>query len=172
MDFNGVFTGKLHSDHRTPLCGFSDDFLNSKFGTKFGNYLWHHNVNQDCQTVTKKCRISQATILPSFKPFGKFFTSLWPIWEEKHLFLTIVPVTLENNINREYLFLPDWLKANKLSLNALKSKFMLICSSRKRRQNFRVQLGNVELGQSNCLKYIWVYIEQHLAWNAHIIYVS
>ena len=24
--------------------------------------------------------------------FGKFFTSLWPMWEEKHLFLTIVMI--------------------------------------------------------------------------------
>ena len=54
--------------------------------------MWRHNVHQDCQTATKKCRISQATILPSFMPFEKFFTSLWPMWKEKHLILTIVKV--------------------------------------------------------------------------------
>ena len=63
-------------------------------------------------------------------------------------------------------------KANKLSLNATKSKFMLICSSRNRRQNIRVQLRNVELAQTSFLKYLGVYIDQHLAWNAHITYVS
>jgi len=100
MDFNGVFTGKLHSDHRTPLCGFLTIFLILNFGTKFGNYLWRHNVNQDCHSATKKCRISQATILPSFMPFGKFFTSLWPMWEKKHLFLTIAhAVTAEGGSN-------------------------------------------------------------------------
>ena len=67
-------------------------FLILTFGTKFGSYVWRHNVHQDCQTATKKCRISQATILPSFMPFEKFFTSLWPMWKEKHLILTIVKV--------------------------------------------------------------------------------
>ena len=34
---------------------------------------------------------------------------------------------------------------------------MFICSSRKHRQNFRVQLENVESAQTNCLKYYGVY---------------
>ena len=39
-----------------------------------------------------------------------------------------------------------------------KSKLILTCSSRKRRQNFGVQFGDIELSQTNYLK---------LAWNAH-----
>ena len=81
---NSSFTGKLHSDHRTPLCAFSDDFINSKF--------WQPNletiggVTMSLKTVKlapKKWRISQATILPSFMRFGKFFTSLRTMWEKK-----------------------------------------------------------------------------------------
>ena len=44
MDFNGVFTGKLHSDHRTPLCVFFDDFFNSKFW----HQIWKLFVTSQC----------------------------------------------------------------------------------------------------------------------------
>ena len=83
-------------------------FLILNFGTKFANYLWRHNVHQDCQTATKKCRISQARILPSFMPFGEFFTSLWPMWEEKHLFLTIVMQFLDLMLAQKIIFYRFW----------------------------------------------------------------
>lgn len=54
----------------------------------------------------------------------------------------------------------------------LTQQIKLICSLRKRWKNIRVQLGNVELAQTGFFKYLGVYIDQHLAWNAHITFVS
>ena len=96
-------------------------FLILNFGTKFGNYLWRHNVNQNCETSTKKWRICQAIILPSFMPFAKLFISLWPIWKEKLtivirrrcVFVVIFKWPEKINVKRHWLQLM-WNRANRL----------------------------------------------------------
>ena len=83
MDFDGVFTGKLHFDQRTRLCSFLTIFLILNFGTKFGKYLWRHNVNQNRETVTNKCWISHAIWIilhVSVSYVGEKKPHFWPSW--------------------------------------------------------------------------------------------
>ena len=80
MDFNGVFTGKLHSDHRTPPCGFSDDFLHSKFW----HQIWELFVTSQCQSRLSNCHQKMKN-LSSNNP-AKFHA----IWEILHVSVTYV----------------------------------------------------------------------------------
>ena len=80
MDFNGVFTGKLHSDHRTPLFGFSDDFLNSKFW----NQIWKLFVTSQCPSRMSNCHQKMQN-LSSNNPV-KFYA----IWKILHVSVAYV----------------------------------------------------------------------------------
>ena len=96
MAFNGVFTGKLHYDHRTPLCGFSDDFRNSKFWhqmwkllvtsqcpSRLSNWLPPKNVaslkQQSCQV---SCHLENSSRLCDL--CGRKNTYFWPSWKTLH----------------------------------------------------------------------------------------
>ena len=96
MDFNGVFTGKLHSDHRTPLCGLSDDFLNSKFW----HQIWKLFVTSQCssrlppknveslkqQSCQVSCHLENSSRLCDL--CGRKNNYFWPSWTSalKNLF--------------------------------------------------------------------------------------
>ena len=79
---------------------------------------------------------------------------------------------LEQIINEELIKLTDWLRANKLSLNISKSKYMLISSSNKLKVNLDIKIGNISLKQSEFVKYLGIYIDHNLTWKAHINYIS
>ena len=61
---------------------------------------------------------------------------------------------------------------NKLKLNVSKSNCMLI-GSRQRSSGkcLHLMLNGDVLRQTSAIKYLGVYIDQHLTWNAHIDYV-
>jgi hypothetical protein len=79
---------------------------------------------------------------------------------------------LEQIINEELIKLTDWLRANKLSLDISKSKYMLISSSNKLKVNLDIKIGNISLKQSEFVKYLGIYIDQNLTWKSHINYIS
>ena len=93
---NSSFTGKLHSDHRTPLCAFSDDFINSKF--------WQPNletiggVTMSLKTGTKKMKNISSNNPAKFHAIWKILhvpanyvgeknTYFWPSCCVDHFFL-------------------------------------------------------------------------------------
>ena len=77
---------------------------------------------------------------------------------------------LEHVMNRELEQLSDWIKANKLSLNVKKSKFMLITSNKRQGtdQTFSVKIENNTLDRMTVIKFLGVYIDNNLAWREHI----
>jgi hypothetical protein len=77
-----------------------------------------------------------------------------------------------NLINEELIKLTDWLRANKLSLDISKSKYMLISTSNKLKVNLDIKIGNISLKQSEFVKYLGIYIDQNLTWKSHINYIS
>jgi len=64
----------------------------------------------------------------------------------------------------------DWFKANKLSLNLAKTNYILFCSHRKStpQQKGKVQIDTTDIPQVKSVKFLRVYVDQHLTWNNHI----
>ena len=78
---------------------------------------------------------------------------------------------LENRINVDLASLNEWLKANRLSLNMIKSEYIIIGSA-PRLNNFSAEpslhIGNVKLKRVTCKKTLGVVINQNLGWHDYI----
>ena len=76
-------------------------------------------------------------------------------------------------MNRELLKVSRWLKLNKLSLNIDKTHFMIF---KRRRQNVEtvpeIYIDSNSIHQVSNTKFLGVYSDEHLTWNAHILYIS
>ena len=87
---------------------------------------------------------------------------------------------LEINLNNDLSCLSEWLNANRLSLNVDKTK-LLIFRSKKSNINpsdikiklantvsSHVKLANTRLKASSHVKYLGVFLDEHLSWTCHI----
>ena len=83
---------------------------------------------------------------------------------------------LESQINSDLIYVDRWLKANKLSLNVVKTEFMVI-SSRQKLQSLNdytmnIYIHGVPINQSNQSKSLGLIIDENLSWKAHIHEIS
>ena len=81
--------------------------------------------------------------------------------------------TLANKVNRDLKNLCQWLKANRLSLNVKKNE-LIIFRQKKKPLNYSVKLklNGKRLFPTSSVKYLGVFLDQHLYWNkqlAHFI---
>ena len=75
---------------------------------------------------------------------------------------------LENRVNSDLVKLSQWLKANKISLNATKTEVVLFRSKNKPiPYNMCLVLDNHNLNFSSHIKHLGLQLDQHLAWNFH-----
>ena len=73
------------------------------------------------------------------------------------------------NINSDLGQLTDWFRANQLSVNAMKTKYMLI--SKHTNNEFHTQtvkIGNEILEQVHCTKFLGIIIDDKMEWKYHI----
>ena len=77
---------------------------------------------------------------------------------------------LENEVNLEINKVYDWMRSNRLSLNILKSKFMIISNKRKT-EPISIKINGIELEQCNSYKYLGVIFDENLNWKPHIEYI-
>ena len=74
-------------------------------------------------------------------------------------------------MNKDLAHIANWLLANKLTLNVLKSEYMLI-GSRQRiaslEGNFKLTINNVSLSKVKKTKCFGLHIDEHLIWETHI----
>ena len=78
---------------------------------------------------------------------------------------------LEQQMNNDLEEIHTWLKANKLSLNIVKTKYMIIASQNKIRNldySFQIQVENKPLKRELSYKYLGVEIDQFLTWKDQI----
>ena len=81
---------------------------------------------------------------------------------------------LIDQLSTELDLLTDWLKSNKLSLNAQKN-FLSSFPHHKARIQIHItsiQMDGCELNRINSIKYIGVIIDHRLNWCEHIAYVK
>ena len=79
---------------------------------------------------------------------------------------------LQKVVNQELDKVADWLLANQLSLNLLKSKYMLITRQKNiKKKKFKLNIKRKNLEQVSTYKYLGVYFDENLNWKSHIQYI-
>ena len=74
-------------------------------------------------------------------------------------------------INHDLANIKQWLSANKLSLNLVKTEYLLIGSRHNINNLFhapRVHVGDMPIKRVKETKALGVYIDEYLSWNKHI----
>ena len=78
--------------------------------------------------------------------------------------------SLETVLNNDLKIVSDWLKANRLSLNAKKSKLMIFKSKRKLipPDSFSIKINGFKLVPTDNIKYLGLHLDQNLSFDYHI----
>ena len=83
----------------------------------------------------------------------------------------LVGTVLNTVLNEDFGRVEKWLTANKLTLNASKTEFILI-GSRQRLRTFHnppsLMIDGAPISQVTSTKSLGVHIDQSLSWNAHV----
>src|ERR1043165_1201386 len=82
--------------------------------------------------------------------------------------------SLFERANHELTTISSWFRANKLSLNIDKTKFILFRSRRKLlpAYNYRLTIDGKQIMQTESCKFLGVYLDQHRTWKEHITQIS
>jgi hypothetical protein len=82
---------------------------------------------------------------------------------------------VEDVLNKDLDILYRWLQANRLSLNVLKSEYMLICSKvriNKLTSDPKIFIGGHSLKRVVVTKSLGLMIDENLSWEEHVNYIS
>ena len=81
--------------------------------------------------------------------------------------------TIETVMNTELKLVSNWLRLNKLSLNADKTELIIFRSKRHHLDHdITIKLDDINLEQKDSAKYLGIYLDKHLSWDIHINYLS
>ena len=78
----------------------------------------------------------------------------------------------EHSLNAELSEITDWLAANKLSLNANKTKFMVFHSDKKTVRYLKLHINATEIERTDHFNFLGLQLNHNLKWSTHINYVS
>jgi hypothetical protein len=70
-------------------------------------------------------------------------------------------------INSELNKISEWLKANKLSLNVSKSKYMVFHQKNKKFRDPQIAIDNIDIEKVDTFNFLGLTIDKHLNWKAH-----
>ena len=80
--------------------------------------------------------------------------------------------TLNENINFELLKLTDWLKVNKLSLNANKTKLMIFHMPQRKLNPPIIKIDEIQLEPISNFNFLGIIINENINWSKHINKIS
>ena len=77
---------------------------------------------------------------------------------------------LENKVNRDLFNIEKWLYANKLQLNTVKTKYMIIATPHrlKRKQKLCIKIGSKEIEEVEVKSYLGITVDNRLKRDEHI----
>ena len=78
--------------------------------------------------------------------------------------------TLCNRINEDLEKIQEWLCANKLSLNVMKTHYMVFTSRNKSVSDIDIRINNVSIERVYVTKFLGILIDSQLNWKHHIEY--
>ena len=81
---------------------------------------------------------------------------------------------LENRVNHELQKIDYWLRKNKLSLNYVKTNYMIINKQLRTKVvcEFNLRINDYTISRVNKVKYLGVLLDDDLTWSSHISYLS
>ena len=81
--------------------------------------------------------------------------------------------TIETIVNTELKLVTNWLRLNKLSLNATKTELVIFHSKWcKLDREMIIKLNGKRLTPTDNVKYLGMYLDNHLSWDQHILKLS
>ncbi len=79
---------------------------------------------------------------------------------------------LEFVLNSELRKLDIWMKSDKLSVNISKTNYIIFRPRQKKiNSNLVIQYNNQTITQKQYIKFLGVYLDEHLSWKEHINYI-
>ena len=78
--------------------------------------------------------------------------------------------TMTTVVNEELVKVQEWLYCNKLSLNVLKTHYMIFTSRNKCMNVADIRINNVKIERVYATKFLGVQIDAQLTWKKHIEY--
>ena len=84
-----------------------------------------------------------------------------------------IPINIYIDLSKAELSkITDWLAANKLSLNANKTKFMVFHSDKKTVRYPKLHINATEIERTDHFNFLGLQLNHNMKWNTHINYVS
>ena len=80
--------------------------------------------------------------------------------------------TLDENIHFELLKLTDWLKVNKMSLNANKTKLMIFHMPQRKLNPPTIKIDEIQLEPISNFNFLGIIINENINWSKHINKIS
>ena len=82
-------------------------------------------------------------------------------------------INLQALANHELTIINDWMKYNRLSLNYKKSVYFISAPKQKRvaLQHFQFHVGGHKLSNTDCVKYLGVFIDNKITWKEQVCHV-
>ena len=75
---------------------------------------------------------------------------------------------MTKQINIDLKLLCNWLRANKISLNAGKTELLIFHSKRKKLEyNIKIKINGQRIFPSSSVKYLGLYVDEYLEWSKH-----
>ena len=76
---------------------------------------------------------------------------------------------IQKIMNKDLKSLCTWLRANKISLNASKTELIIFRDPRKKiTYSMKIKINGKKLTPYSSVKYLGIYIDEHLNWNTHL----
>ena len=184
LDFSKVFDTVNHDILFSKLefygiRGLALDWFRSYLTTR-SQYVEYNGTSSSYKNIT--CGVPQGSILGpllfliyindlasvSKKFFSVFFA------DDSNLFISGKnPDRLVEEMNKEKVYVTEWLKANKLSLNLNKTHFIIFRKPRSKiKLNTELIIDGVKIDCTRNTKFLGVMIDQHLNFFDHIQYIK
>ena len=75
-----------------------------------------------------------------------------------------------NQINKDVQAIQEWLNCKTLSLNVLKTHYMIFLPRNKRANDIDIKIYGTRIQRGHVIKFLGVQIDAHLTWKSHIDY--
>ena len=143
-------------------------------------YVCYDGINSSYGKIS--CGVPQGSILGPLlfliyiNDLASICNQLFPVMyaDDSNLFAEGSDIIeLQNIMNRELVKVSRWLRLNKLSLNIDKTHFMIFKRQRRLVESVpEICIDSNSIHQVAKTKFLGVYIDENLSWNAHINYIS